>query len=181
MARATTKPSGIQRKTPRRRADAGGQGGPDIRPFREADLDRLRELRRQADVLHARLLPGFFRVPVDIREPALERDATSEILVADGPGGVCGYVQVRIVETPSHPAMTPARRTHVEILVVDQAHRRTGVGRRLMREAQRWAEGRGASELVLTVWSENGAASAFYRTLGYRAVAQVLRKAVDEA
>ena len=180
MARATNKRSGLQRKVPRPRVDAGGKGGRGIRPFREADLERLRELRRQADVLHARLLPAFFRVPSDIRAPGLERDATSEILVADGPAGVCGYVQVRIVDTPSHPAMTPARRTHVEILVVDQHHRRQGFGRRLMHEAGRWAEGRGASELVLTVWSENRAAAGFYRALGYRPVAQVLRKPIDE-
>jgi GNAT superfamily N-acetyltransferase len=191
MAKATNPRSGTPRKAPgSRRIEGPGKvkgpgkapapGKASVRPFRETDLDRLRALRRQVDVLHARLLPGFFRVPSDIREPGLERDATSEILVVDGPDGVCGYAQVRVVETPRHPAMTPARRTHVETLVVAAAQRRQGFGKRLMREAQRWAEGHGASELVLTVWSENAAAAGFYRALGFLPVAQVLSKAVDD-
>ena len=185
MARAPTRPSAPAGKGKVSRA--GGVVGADlgsgarVRPFRPADLQRLRELRHQADRLHARLLPSFFRAPRDRSQPALERDAASEILVVDGPDGVAGYVQVRIVDTPAHPAMTPARRAHVETLVVDEALRRRGLGTRLMRAAGRWAAGRGAIELLLTVWSENAEADGFYRALGYRAVAQVLRKNVEEA
>ena len=181
MASPTTRPSRKLRSQRRGGADETGAGDRSIiRPFRPSDLERLRELRHVADTLHARLLPGFFRVPRDVRVPALERDAASEILVVDGPDGVAGYVQVRIVDTPVHPAMTPARRAHVETLVVAEGERRRGHGTRLMNEARRWALGRGATELLLTVWSENSAAAGFYRALGYRPVAQVLRQTVDE-
>ncbi|HEX2658263.1 MAG TPA: GNAT family N-acetyltransferase [Polyangia bacterium] len=175
MARSTTRPS-----RPQRKSTGARRTGTIIRPFQPGDLDALYAIRGEADRLHARLLPGFFRVPRDSREPKLERDATSEIFVAAGPDGVHGYVQVRIVDTPAHPAMTPARRAHVETLVVAEAQRRRGHGTRLMREARRWAAGRGATELLLTVWSENEDAAGFYRALGYRPVAQVLRKPSSE-
>lgn len=175
MARSTTRP-----RERRGKATGGRRGGTIIRPYQPADLGALHVLRHEADALHARLLPGFFRVPRDSREPKLERDGASEILVAADRDGVHGYVLVRIVDTPAHPAMTPARRAHVETLVVAQGQRRQGHGTRLMREARRWAAGRGATELLLTVWSENDAAAGFYRALGYRPVAQVLRQFVDE-
>jgi GNAT superfamily N-acetyltransferase len=182
MARATSRPSRPRRQSP---GSSGFQPPPSsswtARPFVEADLEGLRRLRQQADVLHARLIPGFFRIPVDLSAPGLERDAASEILVAVGPAGLGGYVQVRLVETPQHPAMTPARRAHVEILVVDEGHRRQGLGTRLMAEADAWAKRRGAIELVLTVWTQNRAAAGFYRALGYGPVAQVLRKPVAAA
>jgi len=83
------------------------------------------------------------------------------------------------VDTPWDPSMTPRRRAHVEIIVVDEAHRRAGIGARLMTEASRWARGRGAVEVVLTVWTDNREAERFYETLGYEPIARVLRRSTD--
>jgi ribosomal protein S18 acetylase RimI-like enzyme len=41
-----------------------------------------------------------------------------------------------------------------------------------------WARDRGAEEVVLTVWSGNEAAAAFYQRLGYRRISQALGKAI---
>ena len=75
--------------------------------------------------------------------------------------------------------MTPRRRAHVEIIVVDEAHRREGIGASLMNEASRWARGRGAVEVVLTVWTDNREAERFYASLGYEPIARVLRRSTE--
>ncbi|MES1207206.1 MAG: GNAT family N-acetyltransferase [Pseudomonadota bacterium] len=148
-------------------------------------------LRRQLEGAHAHLLPDYFRVP---GAPALDWpifDRTSVILLAEeensetpaASGGarapVWGYVSVKLVETPADPAMTPCRRAHIDAVVVDAARRGGGIGTALMRAAATWARRQEAAELVLTVWSDNEAAEALYRRLGYRPIARVLRHVLE--
>jgi GNAT superfamily N-acetyltransferase len=50
------------------------------------------------------------------------------------------------------------------------------VGTRLLAEVERWARGRGAEQVVLTVWQGNRAAERFYRAAGYGAVSRVMAR-----
>lgn len=150
-----------------------------LRPATRHDVPALRRLRGQVHALHARLLPDFFRLDADGEALVLERDPWSEILVACAGEEIRGYIVVKVVDTPWDPSMTPRRRAHVEIIVVDEAHRREGIGARLMTEASRWARGRGALEVVLTVWTDNREAERFYETLGYEPIARVLRRSTE--
>jgi len=95
-----------------------------------------------------------------------------------GDGRLVGAVTVRVFDTPADPSMVPRRRAHVDTLVVDRRHRRGGVGTRLMEAAAAWGRARGAVELVLTVWSGNQAAEAFYRSLGYMEISRALRRSL---
>jgi ribosomal protein S18 acetylase RimI-like enzyme len=177
MARVTTKPSG--------RAARVGVGTTRVFPVtpvriraaQSKDGETLSGLRRQAEQVHARLLPDYFRVAPARDAMVSATGPSSVILVAEGRDGlnVLGYVTVKVVETPRDPAMTPRRRAHVDTIVVGEAHRGLGIGTALMRAAATWAQKHDAAELVLTVWSENRAAQALYRRLGYRPIARVLR------
>ena len=55
----------------------------------------------------------------------------------------------------------------VNYLAVAPAHRRKGLGRRLMEEVERRLLGRGCPKLNMQVRSSNTEAMAFYRRLGY--------------
>lgn len=154
-----------------------------MRAAEERDLDALARLWHEADELHARLSPGFFRRPElgRGRQRAGEalRDAEESghetILVAvDGKGGVCGACHLQIYDTPVGHTMVSQRRGHVETLIVARAHRRHGFGRALMEAATAWAKDRGAQQLLLTVWAGNDDAERFYAALGYRTISQVL-------
>jgi GNAT superfamily N-acetyltransferase len=52
-------------------------------------------------------------------------------------------------------------------MVVDEQHRRRSVGRNLMMEAERWALGKGYSEIFLRTTFARTAAHRFYESLGY--------------
>jgi len=155
----------------------------EIRPATRLDVPVLRRLRAQVQALHARLLPDFFRLEDGGGALVLERDPWAAILVACAGDAsaeqIRGYIVVRVVDTPWDPSMTPRRRAHVEIIVVDEAHRREGIGASLMNEASRWARGRGAVEVVLTVWTDNREAERFYASLGYEPIARVLRRSTE--
>lgn len=147
------------------------------------DVDALSRLWLEADELHARLSPGFFRRPEleRGRQRASEalRDAEESghevILLGIGPhdaiGGAC---HLQIYDTPSGHTMVPQRRGHIETLIVTEAQRRRGCGRALMAAATAWARDQGATQLLLTVWAGNEDAARFYAALGYRTISQVL-------
>lgn len=147
------------------------------------DLEALARLWHEADELHARLSPGFFRRP-DLerdRQRAEEalRDAAESgheaILVALGDGdAIAGACHLQIYDTPVGHTMVPQRRGHVETLIVSRRQRRRGCGRALMDAATAWARAHGASQLLLTVWAGNEDAERFYAALGYRTISQVL-------
>ncbi len=147
-----------------------------IRAARESDRAELAALWAELDGLHASLQPRYFRRAE--RPAAALREALADphraILVAAEGGALLGAVDVRIFDTPSHPLMIPRKRAFVDDLVVLPAARRRGLGRALMEAARRWADERGADELVLTVWAGNHAAERFYRSLGYQALSTVL-------
>lgn len=149
-----------------------------IRAAAPQDVDILSRLQRQADEVHARLMPDFFQLPPTEGDKAPPLGPGFTVLVADAPAGVVGYVAVKVVETPVNPAMTPRRRAYVDTIVVDAAHRGRGIGTALMRAAADWARERQVAEMVLTVWSHNGAAEALYRRLDYEPIARVLRRAL---
>ena len=150
-----------------------------IRPARESDLPALAQLWGQVDELHARIRSDYFRASPERslsgRNLKKTLDSPHQImLVAENKGQVIGVVEVKIYDTPDHPLMVPRRRARVEELVVDLHHRRCGIGRALMDEAVGWARRQSASHVVLTVWSGNDEAEAFYKRLGYQPVCQVL-------
>lgn len=158
---------------PRHRVRAAGPG----------DVDALAELWHEADELHARVAPGFFRRPELARgreraEEALhdaEESGHEAILVAvDADERVVGACHLQIYDTPVGHTMVPQRRGHVETLIVARAERRRGCGRVLMEAATAWARARGAAQLLLTVWAGNEDAERFYAALGYRTISQVL-------
>lgn len=156
---------------------------PVTRPARVDDFTALSALWREMDDLHARILPSYFRraagPPKSKGEVETILAAPDEtVLVAEDESGICGLVHALLYDTPPIPAMTPARRAHVDSLVVRADWRRRGLGRRLMDEIIGWAQAKGASEVVLTVWAGNEAAERFYAALGFAQVNQVLGKSL---
>jgi len=91
---------------------------------------------------------------------------------------ITGAVLLRVFDTPPEPQMVPQRRGHIDGLVVAAGHRRRGIGHRLMDTAAAWAKSQGAEQLVLTVWAGNAAARAFYDSLGYGSLSEVLAKPI---
>jgi GNAT superfamily N-acetyltransferase len=151
-----------------------------IRAARNEDYGALQHLWRQLDTMHARLQAGFFRLPSEPRPACAIGDARASwseaILVAEEGGRIVGVVQLKLLDTPGDPFKTPRRRALVEDLVVDQGERRRGIGGALMTAATQWARRRGAEQLVLTLWTGNAEAEAFYEGLGYRTVSRFLAR-----
>jgi GNAT superfamily N-acetyltransferase len=133
---------------------AGRDPGPLIRDADTADAEAV-----------ARLL-GELGYPVDAStvEARLERLAIvgDRVFVAEVDGEVVGLAHLQV--TPAIEYDRPAAR--IGALVVDQSHRRTGIGRALVEAAETEARGRNCEVLFLTTSERRDDAHAFYQSLG---------------
>ncbi len=106
-------------------------------------------------------------------------------LVAEVEGQVVGDVSAHL----ERPAVDAERqllrhlgevRIYVDALSVAQAHRRRGVGMRLMQAIERWARERGAVSAMLDTYAGSPLSVPFYeRRMGYRRRSIVFEKRLD--
>ncbi len=95
-------------------------------------------------------------------------DEDALFIVAEEGNGVLGFLFATFERVPDD--VLPAPRVEIGYVAVRESHRRKGVGRALMREAQRWAAERGTRHVALAVWEFNQAAIRLYEDLGFQTV-----------
>jgi GNAT superfamily N-acetyltransferase len=148
----------------------GGQAT--IRPVTLADASAVATLSDQLG----------YPVPADSVAARLARliGREDQVLLAalDERGQVAGWIH------GAEQALVEAeRRCEILGLVVDQRHRRTGVGRRLVAEVEAWAARRGLTEMSVRSNVARTESHPFYEGQGYRRVKtqQVYRKRIGGA
>jgi GNAT superfamily N-acetyltransferase len=136
-----------------------------VRDARPGDGAALARIHAQMATYYAALAPEHFHVP-DLAGFAEEIDAAlgepdPEVrhLVADVDGEVAGALVARVLapepgaerEISSDLAQT---RLRIDYLAVDESHRRDGIGKRLVEDAEAWGRARGAA--VAETWTYRG-------------------------
>jgi len=154
-----------------------------VRPATESDIARLLQMYRELDETHRSQHPEFF-------PPTIDRDAARIAnTLADPKVGVfvamlssgdpaVGFARIVDVQTPDGSVLLPRRFGLVDELVVMPEHRRAGVARALLVEAEAWARQRGIGALEVTVWAFNQAARELYVNEGFSIMRHYLRKSI---
>jgi GNAT superfamily N-acetyltransferase len=161
-----------------------------LRAPRTGDGDGLARSWLDAGADYATLNPDLFQIPqADGLAQQLEKwllSITSEdacALVAEKDGQVVGFITAA-VERPVENAGQLQRdlgrvRVVIDALVVRDAHRRQGIGTRLMEAAEEWARGRGAVIALLDTYVGSPLSVPFYeRRMGYSRRALRFRKEI---
>ncbi len=135
-----------------------------VRSATPADLEQL-----------VRLLGVLFSIEADFQpEPERQRRGLELmlvaperrcVLVAEEAGAVVGMVTAQLLVSTAEGAPSAL----VEDMVVDEAARGRGVGRRLIQALEAWARARGATRLQLLADRDNHSALRFYERMGWRA------------
>ena len=133
------------------------------------DTEEIVELLRQFQEEHRRRRPERYK-PFD-REAALEdvRSCLSydgTLFVARLEGDCVGFVIVRDVNWPDTASAYGSKSLMVDQIAVSNAHRRRGIGTRLMELVRAEAARRGADRMELLVASDNEVARRFYEAQG---------------
>jgi ribosomal protein S18 acetylase RimI-like enzyme len=126
-----------------------------IRSARSDDAPRLAKLSRQL---------GYPTTPEALRDrlQKIEREAEHEVCVAEAGSEVLGWIDL-LVER----ALVSGNEVEIAGLVVDEACRGRGLGRRLMEHAEQWAREKGCRSVRLRSNVVRAEAHAFYERLGY--------------
>ncbi len=144
-----------------------------IRDVQLGDLAALADLYRQLvadDSPDAQ--PAEESVGTGILRAVIE-DPNRSLLVAEIEEAVVGTVDQLVVANLTHRGQPWAI---VENMVVDEAHRRNGVGRQVLDEALNRAQRAGCYKIQLLSRNVRTEAHAFYRSLGFEGSAVGLRR-----
>lgn len=130
-------------------------GAVTIRRARREDAEPLARLAAQL---------GYSTEPgaVAARLPRLITAREQLVLVAETDGLVCGWLQAHSTEV-----LESGFRVEIMGLVVDERHRRKGIGMRLVKAAEKWAAKLGAPSVVVRSNVTRVESHAFYPALGY--------------
>ncbi|HYY04588.1 MAG TPA: GNAT family N-acetyltransferase [Gaiellaceae bacterium] len=126
----------------------------------------IREVQTEDASAIARLLTELgYPVAVDDVLPRLERlrECGDLVLIAEVDGDVAGLAQLHV--SPSIEYDRPAAK--LGALVVQERHRRSGIGRALVGAIEAEARSRGCGLLFLTTAERRADAHAFYARLGF--------------
>ncbi|HKF77840.1 MAG TPA: GNAT family N-acetyltransferase [Candidatus Dormibacteraeota bacterium] len=151
-----------------------------VRPQRPGDGARLARAWLDAGRYYAELAPDTFQVPrLEGLEEFMDRDGTISDepdvlqLVAEVGGRVVGAAAARI-EAPVEGAEYQLQRQFaetrlfVDAVIVEEAHRRSGVGQRLMAALEEWGRERGATVSLLDTYPESALSLPFFtERMGY--------------
>lgn len=96
------------------------------------------------------------------RLPRMLSRPEQRFLIADADGRVVGWLHAVVSECVEADAFVA-----ISGLVVDRNHRRQGIGRALLEEAERWTREQGCSVIRLRSSSVRTDAHRFYEQLGY--------------
>ena len=118
---------------------------------------------------------------LDAQEVRRRYDAVAEsgdhtLMVAEQDGRV-----IALCHAYARPALDKPPEVIVQVLVVDQASRGSGVGKIMMAAAETWAADRGFASIALASHVSRSQAHAFYEAIGYRreATSHLFRKALS--
>jgi len=125
-------------------------------------LDPLFTLRPGAELEVERLIAELFG------------DPDAAIFVWEAPDDLLGFCAVRIDRAP--PILRETRRAEITDLGVSAAARRGGIGRELAAAAFAWAKDRGIARLEVRVAARNREGQAFWRSLGFDDLMDVLHR-----
>jgi GNAT superfamily N-acetyltransferase len=144
-----------------------------IRPATAGDWPRIAELAELLVRAHFAFDPMRFIHPSSLEGHAYTRRVREEIdggramvAVAELHGQIAGYVFAGI--EPESWKELRREAGYVHDLVVDEPHRRAGVGRALVASAVDWFDARGVTRIMLWTAPQNAGAHRLFRDAGFR-------------
>lgn len=151
-----------------------------IRPATDADFPQLCELFAEVDAFHRKSRPDLFR---KARNPARPRPYIAKLI--QGPdsaifvahrGGrhLAAFVLAEVQRSPDGIIHKRATTASIDTISVRSPYRRSGLGRRLLSRACRWAQKRGATTVALGVYEFNRGPIDFYEAMGFRTIVRTM-------
>jgi aminoglycoside 6'-N-acetyltransferase I len=135
-----------------------------IRPVRREDTATWRDMRAGLYGEHPSLLP-------EIKDHFAGGAQIPAAFVADC-GTLVGFVELGIRNYAEGCITSPV--AYIEGLYVEEAHRRSGIGRALVAAAEHWAKERGFAEMASDALIGNDTSLAAHKAYGFAEVERII-------
>lgn len=151
-----------------------------IRKAEEKDVDRLYEMLRQVQQIHADGRPDIFKAGTNkynkdkIREFLV--NPITPVFVAELDGVAVGYAFCDIKEQKESENLRPLKTYYLDDLCVDENYRGKGIGKKLYDHVVNAAKEEGCYHLTLNVWHLNPSALRFYEKVGMTPLKSTMEK-----
>ncbi len=138
-----------------------------VRKSEIKDIPRILDLYRQLEITTSTAEEGKQPTPGDYRKvfDCIKSYHGMEQVVAEENGEVVGSLELIIIPNLSHKGLPWAL---VENVIVDEASRRTGIGRMMMEYAVSQARSNGCYRISLSSNNHRKEAHKFYESLGFQ-------------
>jgi ribosomal protein S18 acetylase RimI-like enzyme len=156
-----------------------------IRPADEQDFAALDRLYYDFHQYHVRGVPDrrqdlgkiedqdWSRLHQAFRDIFANQDAV--IILAEVSGQAIGLAEVYYrQDDEANPLIVPHKYAYLQSIMVNESYRNSGIGRKLIEVAQRWAREKGAAEMRLDVWEFNQGTIQFYEKMGFHTLKRAL-------
>jgi ribosomal protein S18 acetylase RimI-like enzyme len=145
------------------------------------DILSLIELFGEIDEYHRIQLPHLFQShdgPAREQEylQGILNDENAAIFVIEHGAELIGFIHVYVKSTPDIAIVVPRRYAVIETLMVKNGFKRQGLGKLLVKAAEDWSKGKGASSVNLSVYDFNQSAIDFYKKVGYHTLSIRMEK-----
>lgn len=156
--------------------------------FREAmieDVDKIVVILQQISRLHFESRPEIFKEKTieDTKKIAIDiiNDEERKIIVAtDDTGEIYGLLIYKLKEIKDHINLKDCKILWIEELGVEEKFRKNGIGKILMREAEKIAKELECKRIELNCWNFNVNAINFYEAIGMSTQRKIMEKRIGE-
>lgn len=135
------------------------------------DIERVNELRKQVNDLHAKGLPGLFKpgFPDELRDHiyTIFNDPEQKIAVCEADGVIAAMAVLHHIIRPETPFMFTRDHLDIDEFCVDEAYRRRGIATAFIEFISDYAKNEGFDKVELNMWEFNSEALSFYESVGF--------------
>ncbi|MDW6092584.1 GNAT family N-acetyltransferase [Vibrio rhizosphaerae] len=154
-----------------------------IRHAEVTDIDALLVLSEQIGMLHFENAPFAFNKPSAADKlfwlNMLNHDESSLFLLVESDRQVVGFLTAMMTQNDTIPFIVDCPICRVGTIVIDEKHRASGIGTKLMAACEHWAKSRGAAQIRLEVMTFNQSAQKFYQQLGFQDQSHIMYRHLD--
>lgn len=142
-----------------------------IRRAQHSDEERIMELLRQVNDVHADGRPDLFRhgctkyTRTEL-SAILDNELTPVFVAVDDADEVVGYCFCVVQDYSGSNNLMPVKTLYIDDLCIDRSFRGRHIGQRLYAFVKNYAKNEGFYNLTLNVWTCNPGAILFYESLG---------------
>lgn len=156
-----------------------------IRDAKIEDVKQIIDILEQISKMHYESRPDVFKKKTkdEIEKVAINEinDIDKKFIIAtDDTSKIYGLLLCKIKEVKEHINLKDSKILWIEELGVDKKYRKNGIGKQLMKEAEKIAKKLKCERIELNCWEFNENAINFYKNIGMKIQRKIMEKEIGE-